>query len=137
HSTVRGDEDRVDVVEAVVDFERALRAEPERGLRQAVGARRRRPDDRRAAHLARRVSRAGVDDVVVAHAVFVEIALVVARRGDRGVLQRNARDHFLLAIRVTDADDPWLAEAIADDAAVAAGSDQRVLDAASLQDRYA
>ena len=38
---------------------------------------------------------------------------------------------------MADADDPRLAEAIADDAAVAAGRDQRVLDAASLQDRDA
>ena len=42
-----------------------------------------------------------------------------------------------LSVRVADADDPRLAEAVADDAAVAAGGDQRMLDAARLQDRDA
>jgi hypothetical protein len=81
------------------------------------------------------MSCAWIDDVVVAHAVLVEVTLIVAGRGDRGIVQRNACDHFFLAIGMTDAHDPRLAEAVADDTAVAAGCDERTRNAAALQER--
>src|SRR5216683_842112 len=78
HGAVEFDDDGVDVVDPIVDFHGLLRPQHEGGLRQAVGAYGGRPDDGGAAHLARRMAGVRVDDMVIAHAVFLEVALVVA-----------------------------------------------------------
>src|SRR5271170_6282577 len=76
-----------------------------------------------------------IDDVVIAYAAFVEKSLVVARRGYRRIDERYARDHLALAFaRVADPHHPGFAEAIADDAAIAAGADVGAREAAPFQD---
>ena len=67
-----------------------------------------------------------VDDVMVAHALFLEEPLIVPRGRDGGIDERNTRDHVAFALgRIAHADHPGLAESVADDAAVAAGADER------------
>ena len=67
-----------------------------------------------------------IDDVVVAHAAFIEKSFVVAGRGNGRIHQRNACNDFALAFaRIADAHHPGLAEPIADDAAIAAGATRR------------
>src|SRR5580692_293247 len=94
-----------------------------------------RTDDGGAAHLAGGVTRVRIDDVVVAHPVFLEESFVIAGGGDRRIDQRNPRDDFSLALaRIADSDHPWLAEAVPDNAAVAAGGNVHAREAARLQD---
>src|SRR5258705_120007 len=63
-----------------------------------------------------------IDDVVVANAAFVEESLIVAGGGECRIHQRNTRNHLALTLaRIADAHHPWLAEAIAEDAAITAG----------------
>src|SRR5262249_21762139 len=87
-----------------------------------------------AAHLARRVPGVRVDDVVVAHAVLVEKALVVSGCGHRRIREWNACDHLVRVVRMADGDEPWPTHAIADDVAVAPGSHQRARNAARFED---
>src|SRR5271169_7081632 len=64
-----------------------------------------------------------VDDVVVANTLFFEEPFVVPGGGNRGVNQRNSRDHVALALSgIAYAHHPWFAEPVADDPAVAAGA---------------
>src|SRR5277367_6505103 len=134
HRAVELDDDGIDIVEAIVDLHGLLGAQHECGLGQAVGSSRERSDDRGAANLARGMARARIDDVVVAHAVFLEEPFVVARGRDRRVDQGNARDHFPFALaRVADPHHPGLAESIPDNAAVAAGADIHPRIAARFQ----
>jgi hypothetical protein len=76
-----------------------------------------------------------VDQVVVALAVCFEVALVVARGGDRGVFQRQHGHHLARAAGVADGHAPGPAAAVADGAAVASGADHGVGDATALQQR--
>src|SRR5258708_25756839 len=63
-----------------------------------------------------------IDDVMVANAGFVEEPLIVAGRGNGRVHQRNAGNDLALAFaRIANPDHPRLAEAIADNPAIAAG----------------
>src|ERR1700675_666550 len=79
-----------------------------------------------------------IDDVVVAHPVFLEVPLVIARGRHRRVDQWNAGDHFPRTLsRITNPDHPGLAESIPDDAAVAAGGDIGAGEPARLQYLYA
>ena len=83
----------------------------------------------------RRLAGARHEDVVVAHAVLLEIALVVARRRDRLVLQRDAARRR--RPRVADRGCPTtqgLPQPVAEQARVAAGVHHRVLDAEPPQD---
>ena len=130
---IRRDQDCIDIGKAVVDAHGFVSAEHERGLRQTVGTGGGRSDDGRAAHLARRMSGARVDNMVITHAVLVEIALIVTRSRERAVSQRYARDHLVGVVGMANTDDPGLTEAIADHAAVTAGVDQRMREAARAQ----
>src|SRR5258706_7973849 len=133
HFAVRLDQDGLDVAELLVDPDRRLGAQHEGGLGQTVRACRGRGNHGGAAHRARGVPGARIDDVVVAHAVLVEVVLVVTGGRDRRIDQRQPRDHLILAIRVANPDDPGFAKAVAHYAAVAACRDQGVPDAAALQ----
>jgi len=86
-----------------------FRPEHEGGLGEAIGAGRGGGNDGRTAHLAGRAARAWIDDVVIAYAILVEVALVISRCGDGSVLQRDAGDHFVLAVGMADADHPGIA----------------------------
>src|ERR1700754_5135366 len=68
-------------------------------------------------------------------AVGLEVALVVARGRDRHVFERQQRRHLAGPPRIADTNGPRAAAAIADHAAVTAGADDRVADAALAQDR--
>src|SRR5690606_34598283 len=102
-----------------------------------VGTRGRRTYDGGATNLASRATRLGVENVVVAHAVLIEIALIVARRGDGRIFEGDTGDDFILAIRVSDSHDPGFAETITDDAAVAAGTHQSTMNSVCLEHRDA
>src|SRR5579859_768543 len=80
HGAVEFHDDGIDVVDPVVDFHGPVRPQHEGGLRQPVGAYGGRPNDGGAAHLARRMPGVRVDDMVIAHAIFLEVALVIAGR---------------------------------------------------------
>src|SRR5271169_785127 len=72
---------------------------------------------------------------MVAHAVLLEIPLVVSRGRNGGVGQGNFRDHLSLALAgIANPDHPGLAESIPDDAAVAAGRNIRAGVAARFED---
>src|SRR5277367_4198432 len=80
------------------------------------------------------MTRVRIDDVVIAHAVFLEEPLVIARGRDRRVGERNPGDHFSLPpARDANPHPPGLAEPVYDDAAVAAGADIHARIAARLQ----
>ena len=70
---------------------------------------------------------------MVANARFVEVAFVVARGRDRHIYERQHRHHLAGAARVADGHAPGPAAAVADDAAVTAGADHGVRDAALAQ----
>src|SRR4029078_5325270 len=91
-------------------------------------------DDGHAAALARRVARLRIDDVVETFAVLVEVALVVSRRRERRVGEWQTQEHLALVIRIAHAHHPGLAEAIADDARVAAGVDHGAIETLLPQD---
>src|SRR5271156_2657071 len=75
-----------------------------------------------------------IDDVVIAHAVFLEEAFVIARGGNRRIGQRYPRDHLPLTLaRIANPDHPRLAEPIADDAAIAAGGNVGPRDTEGFQ----
>src|SRR5258708_27323352 len=76
-----------------------------------------------------------INDVMVANAAFIEEPLIVAGRGNGRVHQRNAGNDLALAFaRIANPDHPRLAEAIADNAAIAAGGYLRPGKPAPLPD---
>src|SRR5260221_14422693 len=91
------------------------------------------PDDGDAASAGRRQPGSRVEDMVITHAIRLEIALVIARGGDRGVHQRKRRHHGVLAPGVADADHPGPSALAAENPAVAPGHYQRFLHAAGLE----
>ena len=115
------DDDRVDALLRFDEAHAPVDAEHEDRLRQGLGGEAVLGEDRDAVHRARRTAGGGIDDVVEAHAVGIEAALVVARRGDRDVLERQHRAHRSGPARIAHADHPGAAATVADDATVAAG----------------
>src|ERR1700678_3799709 len=134
HRAVEFDDDGIDVVQAIIDLHGLFRTQHERSLGQAVGTRGIRSDHRGAAYFARGVAGMRIDDVVIAHAVFLEEAFVIARGRNGRIDQGYPRNHLSLALaRIADPDHPGLAEPITDDAAVAAGRDISLRDAKGFQ----
>lgn len=74
----------------------------------------------------RRIAGFRVENVVIAHAVLLEIALVVTRGHDREVMHRNGGDGVCGVVRVGNADVPVLALVRADGVDVAAKDEQPV-----------
>src|SRR5258708_30481315 len=76
-----------------------------------------------------------IDDVMVANAAIIEKPFIVAGRGNGRVHQRNAGNDLALAFAwIANPDHPRLAEAIADNPAIAAGGYVRAGKPARLQD---
>src|SRR5258707_5195749 len=76
-----------------------------------------------------------IDDVMVANAALIEKPFIVAGRGNGRVHQRNAGNDLALAFAwIANPDHPRLAEAIADNPAIAAGGYVRAGKLARFQD---
>src|SRR5262249_54665195 len=130
HASVAIDDHRVDSRQRLDEPDSLLCSLDEHALGHAFGGGRVRTDYGDAAYAARRRSRLRVQDVVIAHAVGLEVALVVSGGGDRRVDQRNPGHHRVLAPGILDADHPRPPALVAQHPAVAPGHHQRMRDAA-------
>src|SRR5215831_5904425 len=130
HASVAVDDHRVDSRQRLDEPDALLCSLDEHALGDAFGGGGVRADDGDAAHAARRCSGLRIEDVVIAHAVRFEVALVVSGRRNRGVDQGNPRHHLLFAPGILDADHPRPPALVAQHPGVASGHHQRLRDAA-------
>src|SRR5882672_4888731 len=133
HVSIAVDDHRIDPGQRFDEPNSAFGPHDEYALGNSFGGGRIGPDDSDAAHAGRRQPGSRVEDMVIAHAVRLEIALVVAGGGDRGVRQRKHRHHGALAPGVADADHPGPSALVAENPAVAPGHYQCFLHAAGLE----
>src|SRR5688572_6022267 len=134
---LRRDRDRVDIAEGVDKADPVLRTHDEDALGQRVGAGRSRCNDGHRSELRRRPPGPGIQDVVIADTVLLEIPFVVPGGRHGGVGERDTEHHLVFVIRMPDAYDPRAPEAVADDARVATGVDHRAVDSERLEHRDA
>src|SRR6267143_151156 len=133
HFPVAVDDHRVDPGQRLDEPNPAFGPHDECALGNSFGGGRIGSDDSDAARAGRRQPGFWVEDMVIAHAIRLEIALVIAGSGDCGVHQRNHRHHGILAPGVADADHPGPPTLVAENSAVTPGRYQRFLHAPGLE----
>src|SRR6266853_2629114 len=133
HVSIAIDDHRVDPGQRLGEPNPAFGPHDEYALGDSFGGGRIGADDSDAARAGRRQPGSRVEDMVITHAIRLEIALVISGGGDCGVLQRKHRHHGVLVPGVADADHPRPSALVAENPAVAPGRYQRFLHAPALE----